>query len=89
MTQTHPHKRERSAETAVTVGSVWRMHDSRFDRYVKILAIKDGKAEIENVDRNGAALRMECRTTRASIARFGNAYKLIFPAPTAEQGKRK
>lgn len=59
----------------VQVGSVWREVDKRFTRYVKVLSISGDKAEIENCDARGEPLRMECRTTKAKLTRFGKAYK--------------
>ncbi len=64
----------------VTIGSIWRESDRRFERYVKVVAIVGDKAEIETVDQRGAPLQMTFVTTKAKLSRFGKAYKRVAAA---------
>lgn len=64
------------AGTGLTVGSLWREDDKRFERYVRIVQIGVDSAVIENAATG--------RRSIAALKRFGRAggYKLVQADPT-------
>ena len=61
--------------TIPEIGSVWKEIDKRFERYVQVMEIKDGKARIANCSANSNW--HSGRSTWTKISRFGKAYKRV------------
>ena len=66
---------------SVEIGSIWKEHDSRFDRYIKVVEIGETNGE-------GWARIALCnpvsglagnRTAKARLRRFGKSYKQVLP----------